>query len=293
MIFVNSTSLNNPLNLGISKLGFNLLLLYHTIAILIGLVGNSLVLYGSIKYKSLAVDPVSIVLLEGLAALDLSVVFFFMSFFWLSLMAGGWVTGPVCCWISGFASYVTTSSQMHVVAAISLYRLFTLVAPFRARDVTKCHGAVLLGGIVGLSAVLHLYYHAVGAHYVFDPQFGSCEISLTLAPITYLLSMVCYWIVLPAVILPISNIAILVIATIKGKSGRLPGRAALVTVSCVTWAFVFSATPLVIRIGLQTLNPFHPIPSWYLLAAQEFLFLNPVLNPIIYTITNRSVRLNK
>ena len=294
MLLVNATSLNNPLQMGISDAGFNILLLYHSLATLTGLVGNSLVLYGSIKYNSLSVDSVSIVLLESLAALDLAVVVFFMSSVWLSMIAKKWVLGAVGCWIYGFMGYISALVEMQVVATISLHRLFSLLAPFTARSLNKRHALIVVGVLVSIGVVFQSCYHSVGAFYVFDTKMGSCEISVTSAPtqatVTYLLSGVCYWIVIPAVILPVSNIAILVIATIKSRKGMLPGRNALITVGCVTWAFIFSVTPVVVRIGIQTLNPFYPIPIWFVIMSQEFLFLNSILNPIIYTATNRSFR---
>ncbi|KAL5250509.1 hypothetical protein ACHWQZ_G016294 [Mnemiopsis leidyi] len=293
-MLVNSTSLQNPINMGISDQGYNVLLLYHSLATLVGLVGNSLVLYGSIKYNSLSIDSVSIVLLESLAALDIMVVLFFMSSIWLSMIAKRWVLGSVGCFIYGFLGYVCTTVEMQVVTVISLYRLFSLSAPFTARSFNKKHALVVVGVLVFITLVFQCCYHTVGAFYIFDTKLGSCEISVTAIPtpttVIYLLTGVCYYIVTPAIILPISNIAILVIATIKSRSGRLPAKNALITVCCVTWVFVFSVTPVVVRIAFQTLDPFHPLPSWFMIMAQEFLFLNSILNPVIYTATNKSFR---
>ena len=294
MLLVNSTSLQNPLNLGISDQGYNILLLYHSLATLIGLVGNTLVLYGSIKYNSLSVDSVSIVLLESLAALDLTVVLFFMSSIWLSMIAQKWVLGSVGCFIYGFLGYVCSTVEMQVVTVISLYRLFSLSAPFTARSLNKKHALIVIGVLLLITVVYQCCYHSVGAFYFYETKLGSCEISVTASPtpatVIYLLTGVCYYIVTPAIILPISNIAILVIATVKSRKGRLPAKNALITVCCVTWVFVFSVTPVVVRIAYQTLNPFHPLPQWFLLMAQEFFFLNSILNPVIYTATNKSFR---
>lgn len=279
--------------MGFTPAGGNILLLYHTLTTTVGLIGNTLVLYGSVKYNSLAVDRVSIVLLEWLAAIDLTIVTFFMGSIWLSLLAEGWVTGSVICFISGFVSYVSTPAEMQVVMVISLYRLFTLLAPFRARGVTKGHAKIVVGVILSISVITHFCYHPIGAFYFFETRLGSCEISITTTPTTftvnYLMAEVFYYIVIPAIVLPASNIAILVIATVKSRRGRLPGRQALVTVSCVTWGFVLSVTPLIVRVGLQMLDPLRVIPEWYLITAQEFLFLNSVFNPVIYTVTNRSL----
>ena len=296
VILVNSTTLVNPLNMAISEPGYNILLLYHTLATIIGLLGNSLVLYGSVKYNSLSIDSVSIVLLESLAALDLVVVLFFMGSIWLSMVAGRWVLGTAGCFIYGLMGYTSSTTEMQVVTAISLYRLLSLLAPFTARSLNRRHALAVVAVLYGTNVAFHLGYHAVGAHYGYDARLGSCEISVTSGVIpsqttvTYLLTGVVWWIVVPAVILPVSNVAILVVATLKSRKGMLPGRNALITVCCVTWVFVFSVTPVVVRIGIQTLDPFHPIPAWFHILSQEFLFLNSILNPVIYTATNRSFR---
>ena len=48
--------------LGFSDGGYYTVLAYHTLATLIGISGNALVLYGSVKFNAVAVDTVSTIL---------------------------------------------------------------------------------------------------------------------------------------------------------------------------------------------------------------------------------------
>ena len=148
------------------------------------------------------------------------------------------------------------------------------------------------------SALYTLCTLAMGQSYVFDPYLLSCQLSGLIDPkplyaIYAILATVIFFSV-PVVGIIIANLAILVMAVrarggIPAKTaGCIPGINALRTVSCVCWAFVISVIPLNVRVLLQV-TKVH-IPSWYYIAAHELLFMNALVNPIIYTVTNRDIR---
>lgn len=69
------------------------LIVMTVIILVIGVGGNLLVLLGSIKYKALKMDEVSVILLENLAVADLMMVLMFCVPILCTLVAEKWVLG--------------------------------------------------------------------------------------------------------------------------------------------------------------------------------------------------------
>ena len=83
----------------------------------------------------------------------------------------------------------------------------------------------------------------------------------------------------------VSNIIILVIAARHGKSsvktGRVrPSRAAVITISCICWAYLLSYAPVILLDVVIDQQDWTKTFSYYMLS------INSIVNPIIYTITN-------
>ena len=175
---------------------------------------------------------------------------------------------------------------------VSLHRLLTLIYPFRSRDIQPIHAKVVMGVVVVSTFVYCLGHHLVGSYYKFlGETAGYCEITpSSTTGINYLLTGMVLYFIIPSLLIPASNIAILVIATIKSKDRALPSRRALLTISLVAWTFVLSVTPTNTRVWLVFLAPTTPQPPWFPIMCLEFLFMNSILNPIIYTLTNRTFR---
>lgn len=91
----------------------------------------------------------------------------------------------------------------------------------------------------------------------------------------------------PMCIVILTNILILYIVsrTTQDQNNRNPGRKAVVTISLVCWIFVLSYAPL--------LPLYFPgvtggkLPGWYQLIASNTVTINLIVNPIIYTFTNK------
>ena len=63
---------------------------------------------------------------------------------------------------------------------------------------------------------------------------------------------------------------------------------ALITVGCVCWMFIISWIPYTVRILAQGQSVI--LPKWFYIFQAHVLRLNVVMNPIIYTCTNRSFK---
>ena len=63
---------------------------------------------------------------------------------------------------------------------------------------------------------------------------------------------------------------------------------AVITVGCVCWMFIISWIPYTVRILAQGQSVI--LPKWFYIFQAHVLRLNVVMNPIIYTCTNRSLK---
>eukprot|EP00116_Pleurobrachia_bachei_P015304 sb/3475566/ len=66
-----------------------------------------------------------------------------------------------------------------------------------------------------------------------------------------------------------------------------PSRAAIFTVSSISWLFLLSVSPPAVRIFLANTGQLHILPDWSLVFQKQIFYLNVTFNPIIYTFTNR------
>jgi hypothetical protein len=159
--------------------------------------------------------------------------------------------------------------------------------------------------------------HFMGQFWFFSPTLLGCQPSGITDPRTH---MIVYTgvatvltMVIPLMTIILANIGILACVTksnfkrrkregtlcvkkretghlnnIRNVGQNLPGKKAIITVSCVAWAFVISVTPMTIRILLQ-INQIYIDPCFKIVSI-EALFLNSISNPLIYTITNQRFR---
>ena len=317
--FVESTNFTTVedinLHLHLSEPAYAGLVTYHSIATIFGLLGNMVVLIGSLKFHAIAVDKISTLLVEALAILDILIVVTYSVPVWVTLILRRWVLGAVICYIQGFAGFSCCMIEMTVIQGVSIYRFYALSHPLSARTLTCRLARRIILGITVFIASYMLCIHFMGQYWFFSPNLLSCQPSGITDPRTY---MVVYTgvatvltMVLPLTTTILANIGILVCVT-KSNSQRqkremkqcaykaddkehkinlrrnLPGKKAIITVSCIAWAFVISVTPMTIRILLQISQV--SMDSCFKVISIEALFINSISNPLIYTITNQRFR---
>eukprot|EP00116_Pleurobrachia_bachei_P005150 sb/3465412/ len=315
--------INTELNL--SELGYNILLSYHSIATIWGLLGNIIVLYGSMRYKAISVDKISTILVETLAILDLTIVVTFVIPVWCTLIGRRWILGPVLCYIQGFVGFSCSMVEMTVIQMISIYRFYSLCLPFSARAIDSSTARKFVAGVIVFIGGYMLCIHLMGQYWFFSPGMLSCQPSGITDPrdimMVYTIVATVLTVMIPVVTIIVSNIGILIIvgrsnfAKMKreikcqgpglnacsssssisnGKnklrqiSSNFPGKKAIVTVCLVAWVFVVAVTPMMVRILLQTRGV--ELPEVFLIISIEMLFLNSLANPMIYTVTNKRFR---
>ena len=200
------------------------------------------------------------------------------------------LSGKFICILQGVIGNVCFPVELSVVVGISLYRAYALSRTLASRHLSPStiHKAVI--GFFIFSVLCTLGGIAIGQYYAFDPYLLSCKLHGLTDPNPLFaigtITIVVMFFFVPVVGIISANLAILVL--VARARGGVPGINAVRTVSCVSWAFVISVIPMVVR-GLLQVNSV-PIPPWFYVAGHELLFMNVVVNPIIYTATNRGFR---
>ena len=103
MKFVDTTNISSieDVNdyLQFSDAGYYTLTVYQSVSVVVGLIGNSLVLYGSAKFNAIEDDNISVLLIEALAISDLLLLIFVGLVNWITLITGRWILGAVGCFL--------------------------------------------------------------------------------------------------------------------------------------------------------------------------------------------------
>ena len=282
----NITDINDYLE--ISAISRVFLILLTTLIVVMGLFGNFVVLYGSIKYNAINMDRVSTLLLECLAGADFMTALLIYFSMLITLGSNKWVFGDFVCFLNRGITGLLTKFECLITAAISCYRLYYvltngLVAQIQIKYVWLlvaflwlipcCNGVIL---IISDSTIY------------FNPYCLCCWATLrssSLGEISRKFSWVL--IILPMIIIVTTNTALLIIAVKYSRNssgGSTVPRKAIIAISSVCWAFIISWLPTLI--DWMTGNN-----SYTLITVGKYMItLNVVVNPVIYSITNNKFR---
>ena len=86
----------------------------------------------------------------------------------------------------------------------------------------------------------------------------------------------------PMCIIILTNLIILYIAGVVNNGPRTK---AVLTISLVCWTFVLSYAPLLVYYSLALLGK--KLPGWFQIVSSYTVSINNIVNPVIYTFTNK------
>ena len=120
---VNTTSIANSLtsirDLEIPQPLWFLLTLYLGLVVLMGLLGNLVVLYCSLVHGDLRLDSASLIFVHSMSVSDIFCVFlFFLPMFTTGLFRK-WVLGDLLCWVTGFFKSACVANELLTVVSMS------------------------------------------------------------------------------------------------------------------------------------------------------------------------------
>ena len=261
----------------------------------VAVVGNTIVIYTSVKYQSLNMDRVTCALLENLAVADLVLIVLGGWPVYSTFCANSWKLGKFGCFLNFYITLIGGVCEIVTLASISLYRAVMLKNPFLFRAISDFKIRCGIACLWIISCIMPLTSFFLESVIFYDPAEMSCSSTLYATPNFGLYILFFLLFLLPMCIILISNIAMLIVSikyrrrmAAMTSSGEERNMTAVLTVTCVCWLFLISWLPWILKIFFRSYGA--NLPVWYYIFQQHVLTLNVVLNPVIYTLTNQSFK---
>ena len=281
-IYVNLT------DTGITEIGVSILRVYNTLVLLIGLLGNTLVLSGLLDHSVMTIDRTSRILLQNLAITDIFyTVFQFLPSF-TTLLARRWVFGTTFCLVDQIAATVFAVNEIHVIMVLSIYRLWFIHQ--RLGGASAARSSRTRWFVVGLfchDVVINVGYHITNIpHTGYDNQVLSCRVVRSTN----------HW--LP-VVLGLYNIVVPILTTVVANGVTICTILRIYTQKQVPSRPYKKATLIILSISITSLISYIPffvemftpnkssLPVWYPVTSMYSLSVSIVCNPFIYAIVDR------
>ena len=266
------------------------LCIYITFATVTGLIGNSIVIYSSIRYNAIQLDKVSVLLVQNLAAADLLYIFTNMIPACVSTIARKYILGKVYCFWTAQFPFIPAGVNTLTVLAIASYRLRLVLSPMNA--MTKGRAKVCIAVIWSISSIPTIISLAYGAESRFSPNAAKCLTTIYIIKDASVLFRVVWQsiVIIPLISIVIINILLFTIASKSRNeqytSSRSNNTRALITVSALSGVFLASWIPVMIWTAWKGVDP-TSIPDITEQIGYNAIMINSFCNPILYTITNK------
>ena len=274
-------------------------ILYNVVVALSSLVGDTTVLWATIRWKAIKLHRVVVVVIQQLAVCDLILSVFHVVPSVVSLLADGWVFGPLLCQVQETVDWLCFPMTGALTCVLTLSKLLIVKFPLRTGTWTRRNAHMVCGvtwllNVISPVHVLHIFFTNSNTTF-FSYVSYSCtfDYSLTRAPAwlqesahySMLISLAAIFI-----ILPVSSALLLMEARKTAMRRRASLRwQGVVTVVMTTAVFIVSWIPNVL-VGTTslTLPVVYSISIWR--TTQFLLNFNIMANFFIYTLTVPSFR---
>jgi hypothetical protein len=96
-----------------------LLTIYNTAVVLVGILGNLVVLYSSLRHQAIKLDPVSLMFVHTLAVSDILITLLTFLPMLATLIGRRWVLGSELCYLVAFLSSPPLVNEVLTILSIS------------------------------------------------------------------------------------------------------------------------------------------------------------------------------
>ena len=284
-----SPTMNSSLLLGTAQVVP--LAIYNTLVTLLGLAGNTIVIYSSLRYNAIKLDKVSLMFVQNLAVADLLYIFCNILPSTVTFIAGRYVLGEVYCFVSAQISFIPGSVSNFTLLALTAYRFRMVYCPLSISLSTRTVKIIICFIWVLGSMVLDVSL-GFGSKSVFVRTSAKCfsTIYQNAAASTIFTCSIFGVVFVPLIALTIMNTVLCVIAYRLSKreatATASPGTKALTTVCLLSGLFIISWAPYIAYVLWKSKDPDH-VPVAMELLAYQAIELNSFGNPILYTFTNK------
>ena len=251
-----------------------------------GIIGNSTVIYSSLRYNAIRLDKVSLIFVRNLAVADVLYTLCVILPQFITYCAGSWVLGHAYCVVMAQIGIIPASANTLTVLAITAYRLRVVSSPLSGIISTSLARGTLMW-IWCVALIPTCVFVAYKSTSEFRQNNSRClsdiyDNETARIPVMTLVGLI---VLLPLFAITICNIALSVIALKHSARRAEVSYRALVMVCALSGLFIVSWSPYLVFTFLKMKSPDIP-PSLDLLAF-HCIFINSFGNPILYSITNK------
>ena len=265
-------------------------------ALIINFTGNSLILLATVKYKSIKLDKISVVLIQNIAFSDIMMGICTIHPTMVSLIADRWVYGDFMCYLSHYLKVPIFISAVLLICAMHISKLLNIIQPLQARLRTKREGyrlVIITWFLCFIIPVTQLAldkesvtfdYRLYRCHYVFRGLYWKW-----LRPI-----LIGTLMVLPNVVVICTTVALLVYVKVTTKQLNYQG---ILTALYVGLVYILSCAP--VSLNQSVITNLYPVMSrdvyWFFFVpycryAFFVTFLNSTSNVFVYMVSVLSFR---
>ena len=284
-MFVNVTSLtNSTINdlLMENIVSYSFMVTYNMLILILGLLGNIVLLVCSIGSGSLGMDMVSTMLMESIAVSHCLLIIIWYVPSLTTLLGRGWVLGAEMCLLTVLAQVAISAQEIFLIMAVSVYRLWKLLRPLRRTNNTANKNvSFLIAIITKASLTISCLLLAGGA--VYKPSSLRCVMSTLSESMTPLTLACCItFIIIPMILLLSINLVLIIIVSRSAHRSRSKSARTNIVLFSISTAFVISYTPHII----STFKHF----NWLSMLETYLSSLNAVATPFITFLAVRPFR---
>ena len=236
----NSTSLFNP------AIADALLATYMALIIILGIIGNSVVIYASTKYQTFDMDKITIFFVRHLACSDLLIVVFLGVPICVTHVAQGWVLGGVLCHVSAYTFAFLPITTLNFTVMVGLHRLLRCTCPRRLGMFNKNHAKVLAAVMWAMSVVPGIGKAVHKERTLFIPAWATCFFDLwgPEYPKALLALSSCFQ-TIPSIILLLANISLIIFSVTQKRQTphQAPTRSSNKTIYLISILYFLSWIP--------------------------------------------------
>ena len=270
---------------------------YFVFVLLSSLIGDTIILIASIKYRAFKLHKVIVVIIQHIAVCDLLVSVSFIAPRTISLLANARVIGDVLCYLSPYLAYYLNAVAVLLICIMTSYKLYILKHSLRTSSLTSSRAHSICAAVWFFSGTVPLLFFIVDKNDVsFDFRSYVCDYHMTSEHWSWLKPIMTIVLISVPIVVVVNNTARLLVIAVKvaRRGGGCLKWQGIMTTILTGAVYCVSMLPYAIyRLGERHFvsesnrNFFH---SHFFRIAQSFVILNTISNFYIYCLTLSSFR---
>lgn len=184
---------------------------WYIFCLLSTVIGDSLILIGTIHFRAIRLNTVIVRFIQNLAVCDLIAAIMYVIPCIVALIADQWILGRLFCAITAFSSFLFLPAGCFLIMAMTTGKLLMLQFPLRSKGWSAKHANIVCGGIWVFCAGLPIFQMIFGSgDVIFDLRKYNCSYGYTkkvwgpLKPILYIIFGT-----LPSIIIIVSTVLLI------------------------------------------------------------------------------------